>query len=193
MDIGAFHPFKFNNTYLFYKFGSVGINIEPNPGAIQAFKKYRPKDLNLNVGVGPQSGVMEYFQMAHKTLNTFSKQEAERMQSEEGIAIEKTFQVEIKTIVDVIRESSFKTFPDFLSIDIEGYELEILGSIDYSNDSPKVICVETVLYSNSGKSMKNEELIAFLQSKNYYHYSDTMINSIFVRKDLIQDKFKKSL
>ena len=51
VDIGAYHPKRFSNTYFFYKRGWRGINIEPNPEAIKLFKKYRVGDINLEMGV----------------------------------------------------------------------------------------------------------------------------------------------
>src|ERR1039457_5849033 len=51
VDVGAFHPFNISNTYIFYKRGWRGINIEPNPASFRAFLKYRPRDINLNVAV----------------------------------------------------------------------------------------------------------------------------------------------
>ena len=52
VDVGAHHPFRFSNTYLFYTQGWSGINIDATPGSMKAFNKYRPRDINLEVGVG---------------------------------------------------------------------------------------------------------------------------------------------
>ncbi len=193
LDIGAFHPFRFSNTYLFYKFGSRGINVEPNPDSLNIFKKYRPRDINLNIGIGTKSGVLEYHKMESNELNTFSFSEAQRMKSMEGIPIIDTLQIDVKTIEEVLKESGFERFPDFLSIDIEGNDLDILRTIDYRKSSPKVICVETIQFSKNSNARKKLDIITFLEGEDYYHYSDTMINSIFVKKDLIKDKFQELL
>ena len=52
VDVGAHHPFRFSNTYLFYTQGWSGINIDATPGSMKAFNKYRPRDINLEVGIG---------------------------------------------------------------------------------------------------------------------------------------------
>ena len=189
LDIGAYHPFKFSNTYLFYKFGSRGINIEPNPTSFESLRKYRSKDVNLNIGVGEKSAVMDYYRMASSALNTFSPSEAQRMNTEEGIKILGTLQVQVKTISEVLEESGFNEFPDFLSLDVEGNDLDLLQTINYQESSPNVICVETVQFSQGTNAKKNLNIISFLEQNGYYHYADTMINSIFVKRALIEDKF----
>lgn len=73
IDIGAYHPFLFSNTASFYKKGSKGINIEPNPDGIGKFYKHRPADQNLNIGISNQQGTLDYFCMNIATMNTFDE------------------------------------------------------------------------------------------------------------------------
>ena len=47
IDVGAHHPIRFSNTYLFYKKGWSGINIDAMPGSMTKFNKIRPKDINI--------------------------------------------------------------------------------------------------------------------------------------------------
>ena len=61
LDIGAFHPYELSNTYFFYKKGSKGINIEPNPNSIQLFEELRPFDINLNIGIGASNSVLKFY------------------------------------------------------------------------------------------------------------------------------------
>ncbi len=75
-------------------------------------------------------------------------------------------------------------FPDFLSLDAEGIDEIVLQSIDYKDNFPKVICVETISFSTVGRGKKNKKIISFLEEKGYLLYADTNINSIFVKKDL---------
>jgi len=41
VDIGAHHPVRFSNTWMFYKNGWKGINIDPTPGSMKAFNVIR--------------------------------------------------------------------------------------------------------------------------------------------------------
>src|SRR5690348_9855363 len=71
VDVGAHHPRRFSNTHLFYRAGWSGINLEPNPEAQDLGAKCRPRDINLQMGVDEQSGVLKYHRFDEPALNTF--------------------------------------------------------------------------------------------------------------------------
>jgi len=52
VDIGAHHPFRFSNTYIFYKSGWRGINVDAMPNSMRAFRRYRKHDINIECAVG---------------------------------------------------------------------------------------------------------------------------------------------
>tara|TARA_B110000977_G_scaffold201516_1_gene296566 strand:+ start:631 stop:1350 length:720 start_codon:yes stop_codon:yes gene_type:complete len=179
IDIGAHDPFLISNTALFNELGSRGINIDPDNNLLEKIKAVRSKDINLNIGVGPEKSTMDLYIMSEKALNTFSKKEAENC-VKEGLEIIDTKSVNILTLDEIINKYNNGIFPDFLSLDAEGFDFDILKSIDYNKYYPKVICVETISFSKTGKGVKNQELIDFLISNDYSLYADTHINSIFV-------------
>jgi FkbM family methyltransferase len=189
LDIGAHHPTFLSNTALFYSQGKRGVNIEANPLLIQEFYRKRKRDINLNIAIADKSGTMDFYVMDVLTLSTLSSEEAHRYEKL-GHKIAKVIPVETKTITDIIDEFCEGKFPDFLSLDAEGYDLEILKMIDYEKSSPKIICVENVPYNtklrNYFDSMQINELSRFLISKNYSIIAFTMINTIFVRNDFIE-------
>src|SRR5690348_6806843 len=51
VDVGAFEPRQFSNTYFFYRRGWRGINIDATPGTVSAFNKLRPRDINVEAAV----------------------------------------------------------------------------------------------------------------------------------------------
>ncbi len=180
LDIGAHDPLYASNTALLYENGSHGINIEPNPLLFKRFLKKRKRDVNLDIGVADTSGIMDFYVMSGPALSTFSKEEAERMTREYGFTITQTLPVEVKTVAEVIRTYAGGTFPDFLSVDVEGLDEAILRSINFDTNKPKVICVETISYSPTRNGVKNHALIEFLKNKGYLLLADTYINSLFV-------------
>jgi len=184
LDVGAYNPYVMSNTALFYKNGSRGINIEPNPILFNKFKSQRKKDINLNIGISDKNGLLGYYFLSSPALNTFSKEEALKLIAGTGQKIIKTEKIEVKTITEVVSEYNKGMFPDFLSIDTEGLEELILSSINYEKGGPKVICVETISYSENNTGIKNTDLKSFLETKGYILFADTYINSIFVKKDL---------
>src|SRR5487761_2603734 len=97
LDLGAHHPTYLSNTYLFYESGGQGVCVEPDPSLFATFPKKRPRDTHLNCGVGITPGEAEFFVMSTRTLNTFSKAEAERYQSYGNQRITETVMLELKT------------------------------------------------------------------------------------------------
>lgn len=182
IDIGANSPFFLNNTAIFYKEGCRGINIDANPALIELFNKERPGDININIGIGNQNSKLEFYIMKDDTLSTFSKIEFERMQSV-GLELREKVEVSVRTIQDVLAEYNNNIFPDFLSLDVEGLDLDILHSIDFDKHHPKVICVEAAEYSKIGAGKRREEVIDFVASKGYYEYANTNLNAIMVKNE----------
>ena len=76
VDVGAHHPARFSNTYLFYKRGWCGINIDAMPGSMQNFDKVRPRDINVECGVASVAGTLMYYRFNEPALNTFDTTEA---------------------------------------------------------------------------------------------------------------------
>ncbi|HET6996479.1 MAG TPA: FkbM family methyltransferase [Chitinophagaceae bacterium] len=182
LDIGAFHPFELSNTAKLYRKGSRGINIEPNPDQFHYFTKYRKNDQNLNIGVGDKQGRLLYYQMNASTLNTFDEKTAEELVGQHGFHITSKIELPVADLKYIITTYANNKFPDFLSLDTEGLDKAILEQIDFDNNYPKVICVETAEYSPDLSGRKNQELIDFLLGKDYILYADTYINSIFVKR-----------
>jgi FkbM family methyltransferase len=182
LDIGAHHPHWISNSALFYERGCRGINIEANPQLIPLFHKYRPEDINLNIGIGDQEGQLDFYVMEDSSLSTFSAQERDHLVGI-GKRQETVISVRIRAISAVLSESFGGIFPDFLTLDAEGMDLDILQSIDFNKHWPKVICVEAAEYSPMGAGARRVDLIEFLQSKNYIEYANTNLNAIMVNKE----------
>lgn len=175
IDIGANHPTKFSNTYLFYLLGGRGLNIEPDPEMAALIRKERPRDETLNVGAGREAGELEFFIMAQSAFNTCSRSEAEEVQRTSGIALRKTMKIEVVNVGALLRERGFS--PDFMNVDVEGMDMDILASIDWERNRPGVVCVETVDYTTQ---QKRPEVTEFMRSKDYAPYADTFLNTIFI-------------
>ncbi|RFZ95592.1 FkbM family methyltransferase [Mucilaginibacter conchicola] len=182
IDIGAHHPTYLNNTYLFYKSGASGLNIEPDPFLYTEFTKKRPRDKNLNVGAS-FNGLeedLDFYIMSARALNTFSKTEAERVESFGSYTIKSVSKVRTVNLDSVFKQHFKDGKVDFLTIDVEGLDLEIVKTIDFDFLKPKVICLETINYAEDRSEKKNYDLINYVTAKNYFVYADTYINTILV-------------
>jgi len=180
LDIGAHHPRRLSNTYLFYTLGGSGVLIEPNHALASLISEARPRDLCLNVGLaGEPHGSVPFYVMRSDTLSTFSKREAERMVSECGEEIVEVRAVEVRTPGSVLAEH-FSDGLNLVSMDVEGLELEILEGFDLRQYRPEVFCIETISYAVDGEGVKSTALAPFMASHGYRIYADTYINTIFV-------------
>lgn len=186
IDVGAHHPFVLSNTYLLYLQGARGINIEPDPSLITAFTQYRPADTNLQCGVRfNDSTESTLYIMSSPVLNTFSKQEAEYVAAFGTYSITAEVPVPLLSLTDIIKAHCPSGVVDFMSIDVEGLDWEIIRYNPLHLIRPKVLCVETMRYTESGIGQKNETVIQYLTGIDYQVYADTGLNTIFVDKTLL--------
>jgi FkbM family methyltransferase len=180
LDIGAHHPVSLSNTYLFYQNGSQGVCVEPDPQLFAEIKRVRPRDICLNAGAGVALKTeAEFYRMTTPTLNTFSKEEAERYQAFGNQRIEEVLRIPLLPVNTIIEEN-FTSPPNFVSLDVEGLDFDILRAFDFSRFRPQVFCVETLTYTENKTEEKLSNIIELMTSNNYFTYADTYINTIFV-------------
>jgi FkbM family methyltransferase len=183
LDIGAHHPFFLSNTARMYINGSTGINIEPDPSLIAAFKKYRKRDVNLNIAISEKNEKKTFYIMSSPTLNTFSLEEAHKNEKINNISIAQTIEIESYNLEYILNKYHNNKMPDLLTIDVEGYELNILKSVDLFKYRPKVICVEAY-DAEETKKTRREDLIDFIISYKYKVYADTGMNAILIENQV---------
>ena len=140
VDVGCNHPIKNNNTYLLYKRGWNGINIDVDAKNIKIFNYARSRDHNVNIAVSDKNGFENLFYYHEcSPINTLSKEVSNYQKAK----ISKVVEVKTQSLNYILENSPFQNFEiDFLSIDVEGSEMKILKDFDFSKFLPKVIVVE---------------------------------------------------
>lgn len=187
LDLGAFHPHTMSNTFHFYEKECEGVLVEANPKLIPAFKKHRPKDQILNIGVGTKGqdgATITFFIFENQSVSTFSEQEAKKLMKK-GERISEEIQIPVYSL-DKLLETFCTRPPDFISVDLEGLDLAVLSDFDFEQFLPKIICVETIIMP---EEIKNVSIIDLLNSKGYMLYADTYINSIFVHEESWRNRY----
>jgi FkbM family methyltransferase len=184
IDIGAHHPIFGNNTYLLYKKGGHGVLVEPNPKLCEQIKSKRPRDICLNAGAGRIDGNADFFIFKRDTRSTFSPDQASGWQEESGqkptMANHKIFSL------DSIINQNFKDgHPDIVSIDAEGYDVEILSGFSFKK-RPKVICIESVFREAEEANLHDQKIYNLFKINNYKLEVQTRNNSIFVDKQIFR-------
>jgi FkbM family methyltransferase len=188
LDVGAHDPVRGNNTYLMYRAGARGVLVEPNPKLVSALQLKRPGDTVVQAGIAPEDNAhAEYFVMSFdkSQLNTFSREEAEgmvRTGSYGEQSIRSVLSVPLISINTLMATHFSNAGPDVLSLDAEGYDLEIIRALDFSRYAPRCICVETLRYDANGNLHKVQDIVEFLQAQGYEIFADTHVNTILLKK-----------
>ena len=144
VDVGAHHPVRFSNTYLFYLRGWQGINIDAQPGSMLPFRQWRDRDTNIECGIAGAAGALPYYQFNEPALNTFDKAEAE-LKNHPPYRLVNTVEVPVRRLDEVLDEfMPASTSIDFLSVDVEGKDHEVLASSNWSRYRPRFVVAETL-------------------------------------------------
>ena len=166
VDIGAHHPIRFSNTYHFYKKGWRGINIDATPGSMNAFKKIRPEDTNIEIGITSKEEELTYYIFTEPALNTFSEERVKFLNEETPFKLKNTVKVKTKTLGQILEEyiPNGKEI-DFITIDVEGLDLEILQTNNWEKYKPVFILIEDL--NGSLENISQSELYNYLKPLGY--------------------------
>jgi FkbM family methyltransferase len=181
IDVGAHHPYRFSNTFIFYEKGWKGLNIDALPGTKELFDRERPRDINLEVGVSQSGSDLTYYMFNEPALNTFDVEESKKKDGScEGqyfIENEKTIKTEpLSSIFD--RHLSEGQEIDFMTVDVEGLDLEVLKSNDWKRYRPQILLVEE-LDSDLQNVFTNSEVYQFLKAHNYRLIAKLVKTSVY--------------
>ena len=182
VDIGAHDPVRFSNTKRFYDRGWSGINLEPNPAWHQRFVEQRPRDINLGCGVGGTDGEMAYYEMDYPGLSTFDPDQLE-VSKGLGAQLVGTHRVQVRTLVGILDEHHSRPI-DFMSIDVEGFEYQVLDNNDWDRYRPRLICIECVSDEDTRNEPVLKERDAYFEKIGYQRKAVTrtfgrVINAIY--------------
>jgi len=177
VDVGAHHPYRFSNTNYFYKKGWRGINIEPTPGAIKAFKIFRKNDINLNIGISGVKDKLTFYCFNEPALNGFSKEISEERNTSKKYKIIKEVEIETYPLADVLDKNlPANTQIDFLTIDVEGLDLQVLKSNNWDKYKPIYILVEDRIEFDN---LANSEVYTYLKKQGYQLVAKTLRTLFF--------------
>lgn len=173
IDIGAYDPTRFNNTKRFYDRGWTGINIEPDIVCFRRLEQRRKRDINLNLGISNKATKLNFYKFFPDTLSSFSEDMAMKYKTQGFKFIGKT-KVQTVKLSDIVKKYRKSRNVDFLSVDTEGFELEVLKSNNWKVALPKVICIESSKQEGSAKNLEK-----FLLRRGYRKYWSGHVNDIY--------------
>ena len=144
VDVGANDPEHFSVTKHFHDRGWCGINIEP--GAIfERLRHERPEDVNLRLAASDHCGVATFYEYTTPGTNGSSPLLPEVPPPLRGIRVRRVeHRVETSTL-RAIFEHYAPAHIEFMSVDVEGHEREVLAGNDWEHFRPRVLLVEATL------------------------------------------------
>lgn len=171
VDVGAHHPQRDSATHYFYELGWRGINIEPAEQYLKQLETERPEDVNLGVACGLRNGVGTLHVIPDTGLSTTVPEYADRAKAA-GHVISEVVEVRIVRLDSIIQQHSKGRDVDFLKINVQGSELEVLRGINLQRYRPKVIVIE---------QSKGPEYNSYLLDGGYFYVWFDGFNRIYVK------------
>lgn len=162
VDVGAFDPYLKSVTNFFYRKGWTGINVDLCEENIGKFKKYRPKDVNICVAIGSESAEEVFYIQPGTTRSTKLKELGEDYKNRGRDVQVETLQT--SSLTDLLLKNKIREI-DFLSVDVEGSELDVFKGLDFNKFKPTVILAEATYPETSVASWKDWDKI--LQEASY--------------------------
>ena len=185
LDVGCFHPTKHNNTSLFYKNGWQGINIDLNPLTIDLFNFMRPNDININTAVSSEESEKTLFFLSeNNTQNTLSENQLLFLKKHHNLRDEEIIKKKIQTrrLDKILEENNFDNI-DFMNLDVEGHELEVLKTINFKKTKLKYLCIEMI--NHNDLSIKNsDQILDLLETNKFELLKKFDFNYIFKNKEI---------
>jgi len=188
LDVGSQHPISNNNTYLLFKRGWSGINIDLDKKNIDLFNTARPNDINLNLAIS--SNVAEkklYFYHDKLPINTLDKVVSDFQTA----SVKEIKRIKTTTLDIALQDLKFNNKIDYMNLDVEGHEMDIFKAFNLSLYKPSVISVEFLdldmkfleFKNNDLQRIVNSDLYKHLLNNNYHFVNWLHGDLIFVHRD----------
>lgn len=178
IDIGVWDDTLDSVTKHFYDKGWSGVNVEPLPDNYQQIAAARPRDINLNVAVSNHRGPLVFHHVKGTGLST-SRREYARTHAEKGFEVSE-LTVPTKTLKEICSDHASSITIDFLKVDVEGAEADVIKSGDWDTYRPRIVLVEATLPNSPVESFSEWEPVllehgykfAYFDGLNRFYYRE---------------------
>src|SRR5690242_5885699 len=143
IDIGSGHPVYDNTSFAFYLKGWHGITVEPNPWLARLSRAVRPRDFHLEALVGGSAGEAVFYLVDDfHGFSTMVERHAHSAHAEFGKASRPV--VMPMTTLEELCDRHAPASIDFLKIDVEGAEADVVLHGNWRKHRPKIVVIEAL-------------------------------------------------
>lgn len=185
IDVGAAHPVHLSVTKHFYDAGWQGVNVEPLPDFHQRLAAARPRDVNLQAVIGTAHGQRTFFEIAELPENSTSDEHVMALLKEQGRTV-RTHEIEVLSLEHVCERYAGERVIDFMKIDVEGGELEVLQSADWQRFRPILLVIEAVVVNGREETWAGWEPV--ITGSGYEKVWFDGLNNFYLRQESLHLK-----
>ena len=186
IDIGACHPVFCNVSYLFYENGSRGINIEPIAFRYHELIRARPEDVNINIGIDRLKSVKTINMVANADhLSSFKAIDEDLLRTHSANIYEQAATTD--TLENICNKYVTKEL-DFLKIDTEGSEKEVIEGGNWNKYRPSIICIESVIPGTKKLSKTTSDIKNILSRYDYIEVLFDGVNKFYLSRESLDLK-----
>ena len=164
--------------------GPAGINIDAMPGSMRIFQRLRPRDINIEMGVAKVPGSLDYYVFNEPALNGFSVDlSRERDKSDNNYYVKDVVKIDVCTLEQILdKHLSFNEI-DFMNVDVEGLDLDVLQSNNWTKYRPSYVLAE--ILRSSLHELDQDTVVKFMREQGYVVFAKQVNTVIF--KDMVNE------
>lgn len=178
VDIGCYHPMDYSNTYLLYRAGWRGTVVDADDHFLPLYREARPGDRVVNAAISNSPGIVTLYTLADRSLNTIDDTVARNHEAAKPGSVIGQKTVEARRLGELLGEVGAGNV-DFLNIDVEGRDLDVLESNDWQRWSPGMIAIED--HAIKLAAVADSPTFRFMAMQGYFLHSKCNYTCIYLR------------
>lgn len=182
VDVGCYDPVHLSNTFALYKKGWQGINIDANRDVIELFRERRSQDTNVHAALSDERDRIKFYEFANRGLSSFDEEHVEKWKDRNQIVDE--YWLETVPLTEVLEKNDAPRRFDLLDVDVEGFDLRVLRSLDLDRYRPRLVLVE--IHDTDATEVKSHPITSYLREYRYNLEGYALQTGFFLDQEVVE-------